>query len=584
MKELLDKLEDLKCGRIRTGDLLQEATQTDPSTKVPLQPLKINSNCENIGFGITRRDAVTVAEAPEKPSSGTRKDKSLGILCQRFVQLFLVSSNQTVGLDEAATQLSDGNPLAAALQNGYLSKEASAKILKTKVRRLYDIANVLTSLCLIEKVSLRTRKPCFRWTGVNGNKALETLRGEPRHPSALTRPRPKFRPDVAPFTPLPPLKRRGPCAKEGGSGPLTAPEKGKRGPKRRKVAGTGEYAHVPSPCAVEQHLPAEYAAMFKQFVTYAEANGNINPLDAATAIAKAGKAASAAASLQPTMPQTRSAHDIVSETPKLCPGRTTGLLRQPLSSPVSTSDGGCDGIELPSIPKCTGGRKPSSIEGDARAGCENFQSPLVGVRVPGSPTNSVSMRDRGATALALSTPKRLMAAQQLSALSQAQACGFVHAVASTPASNGKDSVSRRKEANGDVASNLKAECEHDHDEIQASADIREPVAQTPLPSSVAESDMYRYATSPEAIDEYMCKAREAGPEFEAAANDWLANIRKWQSTWGNLPSLKNCRSSAPSPVTPASNLNLADGSHDGPGTPGETVDSQGQKQQSPGRA
>lgn len=41
--------------------------------------------------------------------------------------------------------------------------------LKTKVRRLYDIANVLTSLNLIMKVNLSpSRKPGFQWLGVQG--------------------------------------------------------------------------------------------------------------------------------------------------------------------------------------------------------------------------------------------------------------------------------------------------------------------------------------------------------------------------------------------------------------------------------
>lgn len=40
--------------------------------------------------------------------------------------------------------------------------------LKTKVRRLYDIANVLAALNLIEKTSLETRKPAFKWVGESG--------------------------------------------------------------------------------------------------------------------------------------------------------------------------------------------------------------------------------------------------------------------------------------------------------------------------------------------------------------------------------------------------------------------------------
>lgn len=40
--------------------------------------------------------------------------------------------------------------------------------LKTKIRRLYDIANVLKSIGLIRKTHLDSRKPAFEWVGING--------------------------------------------------------------------------------------------------------------------------------------------------------------------------------------------------------------------------------------------------------------------------------------------------------------------------------------------------------------------------------------------------------------------------------
>jgi len=40
--------------------------------------------------------------------------------------------------------------------------------LKTKVRRLYDIANVFKSLGLVKKTYLSNRKPGFEWIGVSG--------------------------------------------------------------------------------------------------------------------------------------------------------------------------------------------------------------------------------------------------------------------------------------------------------------------------------------------------------------------------------------------------------------------------------
>ena len=41
-----------------------------------------------------------------------------------------------------------------------------AEKLKTKVRRLYDIANVYKSLGIIKKTILPNKKPGFEWVGV----------------------------------------------------------------------------------------------------------------------------------------------------------------------------------------------------------------------------------------------------------------------------------------------------------------------------------------------------------------------------------------------------------------------------------
>ncbi|XP_077400864.1 transcription factor E2F7 isoform X2 [Vanacampus margaritifer] len=90
-------------------------------------------------------------------ASGNRKDKSLRIMSQKFVMLFLVSKSQTVTLEAAAKVLIEES-----------QDSSSHSKYKTMVRRLYDIANVLTSLGLIKKVHVRDergRKPAFRWLG-----------------------------------------------------------------------------------------------------------------------------------------------------------------------------------------------------------------------------------------------------------------------------------------------------------------------------------------------------------------------------------------------------------------------------------
>ncbi|XP_034535608.1 transcription factor E2F8 [Notolabrus celidotus] len=91
-------------------------------------------------------------------SVNSRKDKSLRVMSQKFVMLFLVSNPRVVSLDVAAKILIGEDQGADQDKNKF----------KTKVRRLYDIANVLRSLKLIEKVHVteeRGRKPAFEWVG-----------------------------------------------------------------------------------------------------------------------------------------------------------------------------------------------------------------------------------------------------------------------------------------------------------------------------------------------------------------------------------------------------------------------------------
>mmetsp|Transcript_5234 Transcript_5234/g.5997 ORF Transcript_5234/g.5997 Transcript_5234/m.5997 type:complete len:160 (+) Transcript_5234:544-1023(+) len=92
-----------------------------------------------------------------------KKKKSLGILCESFIKQFL-TWRSTISLEQAARRISDDH--------------IDESKLKTKVRRLYDIANVLAALNLIEKTSLDTRKPAFKWVGEQG---LQVFIGEMEH-------------------------------------------------------------------------------------------------------------------------------------------------------------------------------------------------------------------------------------------------------------------------------------------------------------------------------------------------------------------------------------------------------------------
>jgi hypothetical protein len=79
--------------------------------------------------------------------------KSLGFLCESFICLFLLWK-PVITLEEAATKISK-----------ILLNESK---LKTKVRRLYDIANVLWVLKVIKKTLLTNGKPAFEWVGQSG--------------------------------------------------------------------------------------------------------------------------------------------------------------------------------------------------------------------------------------------------------------------------------------------------------------------------------------------------------------------------------------------------------------------------------
>ncbi|XP_077211554.1 E2F transcription factor-like E2FE isoform X2 [Tasmannia lanceolata] len=100
------------------------------------------------------KDSLSCSSS-SKIKTDNRREKSLGLLTQNFVKLFLSTNADMVSLDEAAKFL--------------LGDCHSSLQIRTKVRRLYDIANVLSSMNLIEKTHhTETRKPAFRWLGING--------------------------------------------------------------------------------------------------------------------------------------------------------------------------------------------------------------------------------------------------------------------------------------------------------------------------------------------------------------------------------------------------------------------------------
>ncbi|NWT50453.1 E2F7 factor, partial [Erythrocercus mccallii] len=137
---------------------------------------------QDLEYKFGERKKETIPDSEDRPlldfsepdcssaTANSRKDKSLRIMSQKFVMLFLVSKTKIVTLDIAAKILIEET-----------QDTVDHSKFKTKVRRLYDIANVLTSLGLIKKVHVteeRGRKPAFKWIGpVEFPEKTDELRG-----------------------------------------------------------------------------------------------------------------------------------------------------------------------------------------------------------------------------------------------------------------------------------------------------------------------------------------------------------------------------------------------------------------------
>ncbi|KAL3793392.1 hypothetical protein ACHAW5_000260 [Stephanodiscus triporus] len=115
------------------------------------------------GAAEATEDAVTPDQLPSQSSSSSSaantKTKGMAQTCQKLIQIFLVTGRVEIGLAEAAEEVL--GPLSPA-------EEADAvKAMKTKVRRMYDIANVLTSIGILSKENVGStslqNKPSFRW-------------------------------------------------------------------------------------------------------------------------------------------------------------------------------------------------------------------------------------------------------------------------------------------------------------------------------------------------------------------------------------------------------------------------------------
>ncbi|KAK5610642.1 hypothetical protein CRENBAI_002075 [Crenichthys baileyi] len=145
----------------RYGQQMQQIRQRIRDREFDFNPEeKENEAAADVEFG--EQKELFFVEHPgvefKAASVNSRKDKSLRVMSQKFVMLFLVSNPPVVSLDVAAKIL---------IGEDHVADQDKSKF-KTKVRRLYDIANVLRSLKLIEKFHVTEaggRKPAFKWVG-----------------------------------------------------------------------------------------------------------------------------------------------------------------------------------------------------------------------------------------------------------------------------------------------------------------------------------------------------------------------------------------------------------------------------------
>jgi len=117
---------------------------------------------------------------PSRKHSKSKENKSLAKLSQEFLQVFLVGF-ETLSLPEASDKIQGttsmeeliamggGARVKSTAEGGIPDarelKAAAARGLKTKIRRLYDIANVFLSVGLLRKVENvdTSRRPNFAW-------------------------------------------------------------------------------------------------------------------------------------------------------------------------------------------------------------------------------------------------------------------------------------------------------------------------------------------------------------------------------------------------------------------------------------
>lgn len=106
--------------------------------------------------------AAATGEASTMSTATGHKSKGMAMICKKLLEMYLVTGRTEIGLAEAAEEV-----LGALSPAEEADPENRAKVMKTKVRRMYDIANVLATLGILTKENVGStsvsNKPSFRW-------------------------------------------------------------------------------------------------------------------------------------------------------------------------------------------------------------------------------------------------------------------------------------------------------------------------------------------------------------------------------------------------------------------------------------
>ena len=169
------------------GEVVESNDVSDSARRSLIQLHFANRKKSSLGLGLslpvspitstatTHSVAASSGERKEKRKKGkdnskggvnqgpSRRLKSLGRLSCRFISLFL-NYKPVLSLEEAAK-----NILKSRCGGG----DVTVQLLRTKIRRLYDVANILSSIGMIvkckitktDKVSEGGLKPAFKWVG-----------------------------------------------------------------------------------------------------------------------------------------------------------------------------------------------------------------------------------------------------------------------------------------------------------------------------------------------------------------------------------------------------------------------------------